>query len=271
MEVFAQTNLQLYNQLRRQGRSDEELRLVRAAYELACIVYSGYFGPDRRPFVTHVVGVASILASAGQPAEIVAAGVLHNAYGNADFGDGLSKAAPERRRRRVRAAVGPEVEDIVYRFHLHRVAPAVDAGYRDRLERLAQTDMQVLLLELADMAEKHVDFGVLYYGDGAWVQDPTDRHGEFLVAFARRVGQPALATAIEDGIAQVAADPGLPPALRAPQERKYRTLVVPQSCRRRVWPIVAEGWVWLLRPSGWPRTFRRLKRRFTAMAWSRPT
>jgi hypothetical protein len=169
----------------------------------------------------------------------------------------------------VRAAVGPEVEDIVYRFHLHRVRPAADAGYSERLERLAQTDMQVLLLDLADVAEKHVDLGVLYYGDGAWMQDATHRHGEFLVAFARRIGQSALATVIEDGLAQVAADPGLSPALRAPKERKYRSLVVPQSCRRRLWPFVAEGCVWLSRPSGWARTFQRLSGRLTAMAGGR--
>lgn len=261
MEYVAQTNLQLYNQLRRQGRSDEELRLVRAAYELACILYSGCFSADRRPFVTHVVGVASILASVGQPALMVAAGALHNVYGNGDFGDGLYNAAPEGRRRRVREAMGHDVEDIVYRFHLRRVRPMSDDGYRQRLERLAQTDMPILLLDLADVLEKQVDSSVLYHGDGSWISDPIGRHGEFLVALARRVGQAGLAAALEERFAEVAADPGLPLVLRGPKERKHRALVVPGSCRRRLYPVLAKGMRWLVRPSGWGRTLRRFRRR----------
>jgi hypothetical protein len=263
MEFVAQTNLQLYNQLRRRGSSDDELRLVRAAYELACILYSGYFSADRRPFVAHVVGVASILASVGQPARMVAAGALHNVYGNGDFGDGLHNAAPESRRRRVRETVGSDVEDIVYRFHLRRVRPMSDDGYRERLERLAQTDIPILLLDLADALEKYVDGSVLYHGDGSWISDPVDRHGEFLVGLARRIGQPGLATALEQSFAEVAADPGLPMALRGSEERKHRTLVIPGSCRRRLYPVLAETMLWLVRPSGWGRTLRRYWLRFT--------
>jgi len=265
MEVLAQTNLQLYNQLRRQGRSDEELRLVRAAYELACILYTGYFAADRRPFVAHVVGVASTLASVGQPAVMVAAGALHNVYGNGDFGDGRYNAAPESRRRQVRAAVGHDVEDIVYRFHLRRVRPMSGHGYRQSLERLAQTDMPVLLLDLADVLEKHIDSSVLYHGDGSWISGPVDRHGEFLVGLARRIGQPKLAIALEQRFAEVAADPGLPVVLRGPNERKHRTLVVPGSCRRRLYPILANYMRWLVRPSGWGRTLQRYSKRLTQL------
>jgi len=266
MEFVAQTNLQLYNQLRRQGRSDDELRLVRAAYELSVTHYSGYFHGDRKPFVAHTVGVASILACLGQPAFVVAAGALHNVYGNGDFGDGLYNSATERRRRLVRVAVGDAVEEVIYRFHLRRVRPGVDGGYRQRLERLAQTDMQILLFDLADVLEKHVDSSVLYHGDGTWISDPIARHGDFLVDLARRVGQPVLATMLEERLADVAADPGLPPALRAPKERKHRVLVVPQSCRRRVYPILSNAVRWLVRPSRWMRTIRRYGQRFAGPA-----
>ena len=266
MEFVAQTNLQLYGQLRRQGRSDDELRVVRAAYELSVTHYSGCFGGDRKPFVAHTVGVASILASLGQPALMIAAGALHNVYGNGDFGDGLNKSATERRRRLVRDAVGDAVEDVVYRFHMRRVGLDVSDGYRRRLERLAQTDMQILLLDLADVVEKYVDSSVLYHGDGSWISEPISRHADFLVDIARRVGQPALATMLEQRFAEVAADPGLPVVLRAPQERKYLALVVPQSCRRRLYPILSKVVHWLARPSGWARTFRRYRQRFAGLA-----
>ncbi len=261
MEFVAQTNLQLYNQLRRDNRSDDDLRLVRTAYELAVTHYSGYFGADRKPFVAHTVGVASILARLDQPALLVAAGLLHNVYGNGDFGDGLYNTASARRRRLVRTAVGDAVEDVVHRFHRFRVRLEPDEGYRQRLARLAQIDSQVLLLDLADVAEKHVDSSVLYHGNGTWISDPISRHSGFLVDIARQAGQPALAAMLEQGFAEVAADPGLPLALRAPRERKHRELVVPRSCRRRFYPILSTGVQWLAHPGGWVRTFRRYGKR----------
>lgn len=208
MPFVAQTNLQLYNQLRREARSDDDMRLVRAAYELAVTHYSGYFGGDRKPFVAHTIGVASILASLGQPALMIAAGLLHNVYGNGDFGDGLHNAATARRRRLVRTAVGGAVEDVLYRFHTCRVRLDPDEGYRQRLARLAQLDNEVLLLDLADVVEKHVDSSVLYHGNGSWISDPIGRHDAFLVDIARRIGQPALAVMLERQFAEVAADPG---------------------------------------------------------------
>ena len=266
MPFVAQTNLQLYNQLRREARSDDDMRLVRAAYELAVTHYSGYFGGDRKPFVAHTIGVASILASLGQPALMIAAGLLHNVYGNGDFGDGLHNAATARRRRLVRTAVGGAVEDVLYRFHTCRVRLDPDEGYRQRLARLAQLDNEVLLLDLADVVEKHVDSSVLYHGDGSWISDPISRHDAFLVDIARRIGQPALAVMLERQFAEVAADPGLPHALRAPPERKYRELVVPQSCRRRLYPILSTGVQWLAHPGGWVRTFRRYGKRIAGLA-----
>ena len=58
----AQTNIQLYNQLRRRGLDRDELVLVHRAYELLTTLYSGYYQGDGKPFVAHGVGVASILA-----------------------------------------------------------------------------------------------------------------------------------------------------------------------------------------------------------------
>ena len=94
MERVAQTNLQLYNQLRAQGYSQKELVIVHRAYEFLTTIYPGYFQADGKPFVAHTVGVASILAHLQLPAEFIAAGLLHNIYGNGDFGDGRARKGP---------------------------------------------------------------------------------------------------------------------------------------------------------------------------------
>ena len=62
MHSCAQTNIQLFNQLRRDAYSDGDLNLVRHAYESAMVLFSGRFQPSGKSFIAHVVGTASILA-----------------------------------------------------------------------------------------------------------------------------------------------------------------------------------------------------------------
>src|SRR5207247_3257336 len=95
MYPYAQTNLQLYNQLGGAGFSVADLGLVRVAYELATVLFAGRFQPSGKSFIAHVVGTASILASLRLPARVVAAGRLHHVFVNGVFGAG--------RRRRCRA------------------------------------------------------------------------------------------------------------------------------------------------------------------------
>ena len=121
IQAIARNNLQLYNELRRQGRSGEELALVKAAYELATRLYSGYYQSDGRPFVLHTVGVAGILALLRMPAEIIALGLVHNVYSNGNFGDGRSHVYSTYRNAVIVDAVGPDVADLVKRFRDRRI------------------------------------------------------------------------------------------------------------------------------------------------------
>ncbi len=88
IDSIAMVNTRLYGQLLAQGRSDDDLWAIRRAYDLTSVLYSGAYQADGRPFTAHVVSVASILALIGMPSTIVAAGLIHNVYGNGDFGDG---------------------------------------------------------------------------------------------------------------------------------------------------------------------------------------
>jgi hypothetical protein len=121
MEQIAQTNLQLYNQLRREGRPPADLALIRRCYELSVVLYTGRFQGDGKPFVAHTVGVAGIVSQLGVSSIVVGAACIHNVYGNGDFGDGGWESASPERRRFVRDAVGEEVEECMYRFRSFRL------------------------------------------------------------------------------------------------------------------------------------------------------
>ena len=88
MNSYAQTNIQLYGQLFEANWADADLRRVHAAYGLAMKIFAGHFRPNRKPFLSHLVGVGSILATHGGEASVVAAGMLHSAYSHGEFGDG---------------------------------------------------------------------------------------------------------------------------------------------------------------------------------------
>lgn len=265
--MVAQTNLQLYNQLRGQGRRLDELVAVHRAYELLTRLYAGHYQADGKPFVAHGVGVASILAALGQPGEIIAVGLLHNVYGNADFGDGRRSGVTARRRRLVREAVGPEVEELLIRFRALRITPANVAELRRSLPERDAVERSLLLVDVADQLEKHVDLGVLYFGQDDWLVDMRDRLSDQLVAIAGELGHPELGRWLREAFARSAAEAAaVPPELRASHGRRYLELIVPRSCRRRGWIAlldVARGTAWRLRPRTRMRALAR--RRGTAV------
>src|SRR5436190_16505729 len=161
---IAQTNIQLYNQLRERGFALDDLLLVHRAYEFLITLYPAHYQADGKPFVAHGVGVASIVAELDQPGQLVAFGLLHNIYGNADFGDGADGGATPFRRELVREAVGAEIEALLVRFPELRIRPGNVEEIRQGLSELDESGRRLLLVDLADYLEKYVDLGVLYFG-----------------------------------------------------------------------------------------------------------
>jgi len=236
MRPFAQTNVQLYNELREQGRGPEAFALARRCYDFSSIAYSGHYQADGKPFVCHCVGVASIVAALGLPDEFVGAALLHNVYGNGDFGDDQAHVVTPRRRQRLTEAVGEPVARLAERFRRFRVSPATLSALEEGLPGLDETDRNLLTLDLTDHLEKHLDLGVLYYGDGSWVTEVSHAHGPRLIALAARLGRPELADMLAEAFAEVRRAADVPDPLRGQSGQRYLQVVVPPSWRRRMAP-----------------------------------
>lgn len=232
--AVAQTNLQLYNQLRETGSTLDDLIVVHRAYELATELYAGHFQADGKPFVAHAVGVASILAQLDQPADIVATGVLHNVYGNADFGDGRGRGTTPSRRRLVRAAMGDRIEELLVRFQDLRLRPDSIEEARGALADRSEIERRLICVDLADHLEKYVDLGVLYFGHNDWILRTTERIGDDLIVIASELGEPRLAEMLSAAFSAAEAQRvAVPVALRPTDRRQHLKLIVPRSCRRR--------------------------------------
>jgi hypothetical protein len=78
---YAQTNIQLFNQLHcNRYYSDTDLKSICNAYSFARKLFAGLVRGSGKPFMCHLVGTASILASLNAPIQVVTAGLLHASY-----------------------------------------------------------------------------------------------------------------------------------------------------------------------------------------------
>ena len=235
----AQTNIQLYNQLRGQERSLGDLQRVQSAYEFMTTLYGSHFQSDGKPFLSHVIGVASIVSHFDAPIDVVLAALAHNVYGNGDFGDGLTGAMTARRRSMMVAALGQAVEALVRRFPDYRITTDTIDVISARLDAFTETERHLILIDLADYLEKYVDLGVLYYGQDRWAREIVEGHGTRLCKIARRLDYPGLSASLSKAFKIVEADEKLLGGrLRTSDGRRHLKLIVPRSCRRRVVPYL---------------------------------
>jgi gluconolactonase len=229
MHSYAQTNLQLFNQLRAGGYSKADLGLVRDAYELAMALFSGRFQPSGKSFIGHVVGTASILGSLRLSAAVVAAGLLHNVYENGDFSDGR-KGISQARRRRIRKSLGSEAETYIAKFPaLYWDSKTIKIARYDP-DNLDATDRVVLLILFAEHLEHLLDLDVLYYDDrvGRFFIE----HGKIAAEIAQALDVVRLAVELKKAVreAESSAALALSPAHRV---RNDSFIFVALSCRKR--------------------------------------
>jgi hypothetical protein len=222
----AQTNLRLYEQLRRAGRDADELAAVRRAYELAMRIFAGQYRATGKPFVAHLVGTAGILGSLGAAAPVVRAGLLHAAYTHGDFG-GLRRALTGRKRAAVGAAAGADAEALILRYtELPWTAdalPRLHAG----LAALPPVDRDVVTMRLANELEDLVDLGGAYCGKA----DRGDAAAALERELAEGLGLPVLAAALAQA-RRAAAAAALPAALRGARRSSF--ILGPASHRERL-------------------------------------
>ena len=225
MTGYAQTNIQLYNQLSELGYSAADLERIHRGYALAMQLFTGSFRGSGRPFLAHLVGTASVLASLRAPIAVVTAGLLHSAYSHGEFGNywrGMAGA----KRRRVRAAVGEEAEDLVVRYTKLSWTAETIGSLADTASSMDGDDRRVLLVRLANEVDDHQDLGLLYVAEA-------ERRREFIrtalhrcVEMAEQLGYPALAIELARVLKETLIG-DVPSALRGSKDESF--LLAPAS------------------------------------------
>jgi (p)ppGpp synthase/HD superfamily hydrolase len=159
---YAQTNLQLMNQLVTGAYDAVDRALIANAYRLAMRLHTGWFRASGKTFIAHVVGTASVLAWLRASANTVSAGLLHAAYTHGEFaaGDEPSRSS----RAQVIAAVGADVERLVTMYWALQWNPATIAAFAspESVRDLEPLQRELLLVRLANELEDHLDLAALY-------------------------------------------------------------------------------------------------------------
>ena len=195
MNSYAQTNIQLFNQMQASGYAHADLVRVRDAYALAMVLFTGCFRRSGNTFIAHLVGTASILAALRRSSTTVAAGLLHSAYSHGEFGDG-SRRISEGKRNQLRHVVGTEAEMLVAQYTTSPWDQQAISALAHSSPLSGSDAHEVLMIRLANELEDHLDLVALYSGS---IEDRRQRIKSYLsqcVDIAGKLGFPALASAL---------------------------------------------------------------------------
>ena len=205
MYPFAQTNIQLFNQMYDLGYDEPEIAAVKKSYELAITLFTGRFRGSGKTFIAHLIGTASILASIRSAPPVIAAGLLHAAYDSGDFGDGNQGVSPAKQDY-VRSTVGAHVEEYIAGYNELKWNQEVARSLYAELNTLSQLERDVVLIRLANELEDYLDLGILFCGNKKRAQGGyLDSGGNILCDIAKELGFPELADVLKTEFEKVEA------------------------------------------------------------------
>ncbi|MFN2512410.1 MAG: DUF6817 domain-containing protein [Pyrinomonadaceae bacterium] len=197
----AQTNIQLFNQLRDSGYDHSDLAYVCNAYAFAMCLFTGCFRQSGKSFIAHLVGTASILAETRAPASTVVAGLLHSAYSHGEFGMG-DRGISEAKRKQLRLVAGAEAEHLVAQY---TTSPWDEQSISQLLAGLPEPGSvarEVLMIHLANELEDHLDCAALYSGGAEYRRGVIRSYLFRCVEIAEKLGCPALASGLSQAFAE---------------------------------------------------------------------
>jgi (p)ppGpp synthase/HD superfamily hydrolase len=223
---IAQTHLQLFQQMRSNGYSADELARLAEAYRTATKLFANRFRPCGRPFVSHLVGTAAILVWLKAPIAMVVAALSHASYQEGDFPNSLEGMTP-RKRKKLRAAIGAEAEDLVAAYTRgSRSLTGIKASYA-RFHQMSPMERDILLIQLANELDDYRDLASNHAANAEERIEVIRQCGSQQAEMAEWLGRPELAQALRETYAASIAASVPKPLL---SQFAYGYEIVPHSC-----------------------------------------
>ena len=190
---YAQTNLQLYNQMLAANYPDSTLLMVKQSYRLALDLFANRCRGNEKPFICHLIGTASILVSCAAESTVVIAGLLHAVYAQGEFGDGC-KSMSAHHRLRFTETVGSEIEELITAYtKLSMQKPVLKALLENQQVYNEQTE-KLILIRIANVLEDISDAGTRFCSKDKYRKDP--ELVTTMANLAHKIEQPELASTL---------------------------------------------------------------------------
>jgi len=165
LPTYPMSNIQLYERMNDRSWAAEDLKRAVAAYDIICRNFAGMHRPDGRIFALHLIRTSGILLDDDADPITVLAALLHSAYTHGDWGVGDTI---ERRRGIVRAAVGENVEHVIFAYGSFRYSSEAIDGLIARVADnggdagLSPIERQIVQIRLANELEEALDNALWY-------------------------------------------------------------------------------------------------------------
>jgi len=231
--MYAQTNIQLYNQLRKLEYSVDDLALIRNAYELAVQLFTSRYRRTGKTFLAHVVGTASIVAFLQQKPALTAAALLHAAYTHGDFGLAKKSITSLKRKQLIRK-VGSKVETYVAKYSELRWNAHAARNIQKQLDTLTGLERDVLLMRLANELEDHLDCSAVYRYDAEKYREKLDEKRKLLASLSQALSVPLLTEEINRVFAECM-DSSVVTELLPQDSRRHNFFIPPRSYWKSPW------------------------------------
>lgn len=171
--LLAQTNLQLYSQMRQTGFSSADIQTMQHDYETACLLFSPLCRSTGRPFLCHAVGTASAAMMEGAGILDVRAALLHAAYKHGRFPDHKKKKT-QRHTGWLKERCGTELTDLLGEFSVFSFTPKDVQQFVENETLSSGLTLRLVRLKLAnDVDDSHAFGGALShkarYQDPVWL------------------------------------------------------------------------------------------------------
>jgi len=163
-------------------------------------LFAGHYRPNNKPFIMHLVGVASILTNVRQPPFVIAAGLLHSAY-PLGLGRKGNQVKPHYRKK-LTESLGAYVERLIYAYSNYRWSVHDFSGLDEDLQSLTIEDKQLYLIKLADIHEEFLDAGHQYQPQKRllWDEDANNSWLQNITKLIERLGYEAWAKEFQHAV-----------------------------------------------------------------------
>lgn len=192
MLSYAQTILQLLQQLERLGYSQADKIYIHNAYQFLIKRVVCHYRPSGKTMIAHAIGTASILASLKTTKEVITAGMLHVIYPYGDFGDGTAGISVNKQQQTI-AVIGKQAEEYVRQYTQFIWTWENLPQLQKCIPIMTPMERNVLLIRLANELEDNLDLGILYCSNAEVRQKENKLVGHLMVELASALGFPTLA------------------------------------------------------------------------------